>query len=109
MAYVAGPGITVIITRVMMTLMRRQEKIQPRLSEQIWQQVEALIREEWSPEQIVGRVAMEQGVSISHEWVYQYIYADQRSGGDLYRFLLVRRSGASAMGLMIGVGAYHYL
>jgi IS30 family transposase len=67
--------------------MRRQDKIQPRLSEQIWQQVEALIREEWSPEQIVGRVAMEQGVSISHEWIYQYVYADQRSGGDLYRFL----------------------
>jgi IS30 family transposase len=67
--------------------MRRQDKIQPRLSEQIWQQVEALIREEWSPEQIVGRVAIEQGVSISHEWIYQYVYADQRSGGDLYRFL----------------------
>jgi len=46
-----------------------------------------VIHEEWSPEQIVGRVAMEQGVSISHEWIYQYIYADQRSGGDLYRYL----------------------
>jgi len=70
-----------------LALMRRQDKIQPRLSEQIWQQVETLIRDEWSPEQIVGRVAMEQGVSISHEWIYQYVYADQRSGGDLYRFL----------------------
>jgi IS30 family transposase len=30
---------------------------------------------------------MEQGVSISHEWIYQYVYADQRSGGDLYRYL----------------------
>ena len=70
-----------------LALTRRQDMIQPRLSEQIWQQVEALIREEWSPEQIVGRVAMEQGVSISHEWIYQYVYADQRSGGDLYRFL----------------------
>ena len=70
-----------------LALMRRQDKIQPRLSEHIWQQVEALIREEWSPQQIVGRIAMEQGVSISHEWIYQYVYADQRSGGDLYRFL----------------------
>jgi len=70
-----------------LALVRHQEKILPRLSEQIWQQVEALIRDEWSPEQIVGRVEMEQGVSISHEWIYQYIYADQRSGGDLYRFL----------------------
>ena len=67
--------------------MRRCDKVQPRIGSQVWQQVEVLIREEWSPEQIVGRVAMEQGVSISHEWIYQYIYADQRSGGDLYCFL----------------------
>jgi len=35
----------------------------------------------------VGRVEVEQGVSISHEWIYQYVYANQRSCGDLYRFL----------------------
>ncbi len=26
-------------------------------------------------------------VRISHEWIYQYIYTDKRSGGDLYRYL----------------------
>lgn len=61
----------------------RYDRIQPRVGGQVWQQVETLIRDEWSPEQIVGRIAMEQGVSISHEWIYQYIYADQRSGGNL--------------------------
>ena len=70
-----------------LALVRRQDKSQPRLGQQVWQQVEALIREEWSPEQIVGRLEMEQGVSISHEWIYQYIYADKRSGGDLYQYL----------------------
>ena len=70
-----------------LALRRRYDKAQPRIGNQIWQQVNALIREEWSPEQIVGRGAMEQGVSISHEWIYQYIYADKHSGGDLYRFL----------------------
>ncbi len=89
-----------------LALMRRQEKIQPRLSEQIWQQVEELIRDEWSPEQIVGRVEMEQGVSISHEWIYQYIYADQRSGGDLYRFLRCQKLRRKRYGLMIGVAAF---
>ena len=24
---------------------------------------------------------------LSHEWIYQYVYADKRSGGDLYRYL----------------------
>ena len=70
-----------------LALRRRYDKAQPRIGSQVWQLVEALIRKEWSPEQIVGRVAMEQGVSISHEWIYQYIYADKHSGGDLYRFL----------------------
>jgi hypothetical protein len=27
---------------------------------------------------------MEQGVSISHDWIYQYVYADKHSGGDLF-------------------------
>jgi len=54
-----------------LALMRRYVKAQPRIGSQVWQQVEAMLREEWSPEQIVGRIAMEQGVSISHEWIYQ--------------------------------------
>jgi len=70
-----------------LALRRRYDKAQPRIGNHVWLLVEALIREEWSPEQVVGRVAMEQGVSISHEWIYQYIYADKHSGGDLYRCL----------------------
>jgi IS30 family transposase len=75
-----------------LALARHRHKAQPRLSEKIWQQVEVLIRDEWSPEQIVGRLAMEQGVSISHEWIYQYVYADKRSGGNLYRFLRCQKA-----------------
>lgn len=68
-------------------LKRRAEKMASRIGAQAWQQVEDLIRQEWSPEQVTGRVAKEQGVSISHEWIYQYVCADKRSGGDLFRFL----------------------
>ena len=75
-----------------LALMRRYDKVQPRIDSQVWQQVEALTREEWSPEQIVGRLKDEQGARISHEWIYQYIYADQRSGGDLYRFLRCQKA-----------------
>ncbi|MEX2525328.1 MAG: IS30 family transposase [Gammaproteobacteria bacterium] len=70
-----------------LALERRDDKLRPRIEDPVWQQVESLIREAWSPEQIAGRIAMEQGVSISHEWIYQYIYANQGSGGDLYRYL----------------------
>ena len=27
---------------------------------------------------------MEQGLHVSHEWIYQYVYADKRRGGDLH-------------------------
>jgi IS30 family transposase len=75
-----------------LALARRYDKARPRIGGPVWQQVEELIRKEWSPEQIVGRVAMEQGVSISHEWIYQYVYADKRSGGDLYRYLRCQKA-----------------
>jgi len=42
-----------------LALGRSCDKAQPHLSDEICQQVEALIREEWSPEQVVGRIAME--------------------------------------------------
>ena len=66
---------------------RHHAKANPRIDEKVWQQLETLIREEWSPEQIVGRFEDKQGACISHEWIYRYIYADKRSGGDLYRCL----------------------
>ncbi len=66
---------------------RRHAKAAPRIDDPTWEQVETLIRQEWSPEQITGRLKREQGVAISHEWIYQYIYANKRSGGELYRCL----------------------
>jgi len=70
-----------------LAMTRRYDQARSRIGSEVWKFVDILIREEWSPEQIVGRVEMEQGVSISHEWIYQHVYANQRSGGDLYRFL----------------------
>lgn len=70
-----------------LALERRRDKVRPSLGAAIWHQVEALLREAWSPAQIAGRLWREQKVSISHEWIYQYVYADKRSGGDLYRYL----------------------
>jgi IS30 family transposase len=82
-----------------LALARRYGKARPRISSPTWQQVEALIRAEWSPEQIVNRVELEQGVSISHEWIYQYVYADKRSGGDLYTCLRCQKSRRKRYGV----------
>jgi len=82
-----------------LALRRRYDKAQPRIGNPVWQLVEALIRDEWSPEQVVGRVAIEQGVSISHEWIYQHVYTDKRSGGNLYRFLRCQKVRRKRYGL----------
>lgn len=52
--------------------------------------IEAKTVEDWSPEQISGWLKDEQGIRISHERIYQHIWADKRHGGSLYQHL--RRS-----------------
>jgi len=65
----------------------RKPKAVPRISAKTWAVVEKLLRQEWSPEQISGRLKKEQKVCISHEWIYQHVLADKRTGGDLYKHL----------------------
>src|SRR6185436_9235545 len=66
---------------------RRRRSHGPRISVQTWQQVELLLRRQWSPEQISGRLKLERQQSVSPERIYLYVYADKRRGGSLYRHL----------------------
>lgn len=52
-----------------------------------WKRVEGLLREEWSPEQISGRLHKRGEFGISHETIYRYIWKDRAEGGALYRHL----------------------
>lgn len=45
------------------------------------------LREQWSPEQISGYLRRHGGPTVSHERIYQEVYADARSGGTLWRHL----------------------
>ncbi|GHT93814.1 IS30 family transposase [Alphaproteobacteria bacterium] len=46
------------------------------------------IEKDWSPEQISGRLKLEQGRAVvSHETIYSYIRADRGNGGLLYQHL----------------------
>jgi IS30 family transposase len=49
--------------------------------------IEAMIREELSPEQIVGRSQREGQRVMSHETIYRWIWRDKRCGGTLWRHL----------------------
>src|SRR5215210_3129147 len=55
----------------------------PRISDRTWARVERLLRQEWSPEQIAGRLRLERQPAVSHERIYQHISADKRAGGTL--------------------------
>jgi IS30 family transposase len=54
-----------------------------------WAFVEDLVREDWSPEQIVGWCARFDLLEISHETIYRRIHADRAHGGTLYTHLRV--------------------
>ena len=49
--------------------------------------IEEKLLNDWSPEQISGRLEIEGIVNISHETIYQHIWKDKRSGCTLYKHL----------------------
>jgi len=50
-----------------------------------------LQQDQWSPEQIVGRLQFEGLAGISHETLYQRILADKNNGGTLYTHLRCKK------------------
>jgi transposase, IS30 family len=52
----------------------------------------------WSPEQISGWLLVEQNIVISHEIIYQHVWADKAKGGDLYKCLRRRARKYKARG-----------
>ena len=55
--------------------------------------IEHLIRQELSPEQVVGYLQTARGLSLHHETVYQLVYEDKARGGDLYKHLRIMSKG----------------
>lgn len=45
------------------------------------------IEDDWSPEQIAGRLKNDGVISLHHETIYQHILADKKAGGELYKHL----------------------
>ena len=66
---------------------RQCEAYRSRITWSTWQQVERLLLQDWSPEQIAGWLKREKQPTVSHEWIYLYIYADKRRGGTLHKHL----------------------
>ena len=52
-----------------LAIARHYDNARSRVDGRVWQHVDAQIREAWSPEQVVSRLKMEQGIRMSHEWI----------------------------------------
>jgi IS30 family transposase len=59
----------------------------PRIANETWAVVDTKLAETWSPEQISGYFKVNGQPTVSHEAIYQRIYADKRAGGTLHRAL----------------------
>ena len=66
---------------------RSRSRRNQRFSAADWDQVLALVREDWSPEQVAGWLKRHGHLSISHETIYRRIWTDLQHGGTLYRHL----------------------
>ena len=71
--------------------MSRRRRGQIRIQAETWVLIETKIGLDWSPEQISGWLLKHQHIQVSHEWIYQYILSDKRTGGNLYKYLRCKK------------------
>jgi IS30 family transposase len=62
-----------------------------RFTEQVKAYVDTLLKNDFSPEQIAGRAKSKNVECVSHERIYQYVWADKKAKGSLFTHL--RRKG----------------
>ena len=77
---------------------RKKSKVRFRIDGSTWAYVEQLICKEWSPEQISGWMKKNLNISISHEWIYQYILKDKLAAGSLHLHLRCKQKGKKRYG-----------
>lgn len=58
-----------------------------KMDESLRAEVDSLIHQRWSPEQIRGRLKLEDKLYVSHETIYRYLLNDKEAGGQLYKNL----------------------
>lgn len=68
---------------------RRAARRGTQFSDEEWAFVEYFLREDWSPEQVVGWCARFDLLAISHETIYRRIWRDKKAGGTLWKHLRI--------------------
>jgi IS30 family transposase len=63
---------------------RKRSRRNQQFGESELARVEALLREQWSPEQVSGHLRRSGEFSISHETIYRHVWRDLKAGGTLH-------------------------
>ena len=70
--------------------LRKKETVKSRvMTTEVIYKIKKLLEELWSPEQISGTLKSDitETLSVCHETIYKFIWADKKNGGELYKFL----------------------
>lgn len=65
----------------------RESRTRVRIRDHQWRGIAALLKLEWSPDQIARRARLEGTLRISYEWIYRFVAANKIEGGQLWRQL----------------------
>jgi len=68
---------------------RRSARRGSRFPEYFWKRIRELLYEDFSPEQIVSQLQIEQIGKISIQSIYRYLQKDRAQGGDLYKHMRI--------------------
>lgn len=63
----------------------------PRITIRQWRSIAWLLQQDWSPQQVAERCRREGTLTISHEWIYTFVYAHKSQGGTLWSHLRIRK------------------
>lgn len=73
---------------------RHTEKIKAiKMTESVKAIINHCLEQQWSPEQITGRLNKEKVVTLHHESIYQYIRKDKQAGGCNGLIIMIRSQG----------------
>lgn len=70
---------------------QKEKRKHKRFTVELQAVIEALLREDYSPEQVVGILKKQEKETVSAERIYQHIWEDKKNNGDLHTHL--RRQG----------------
>jgi len=80
-------GYNAELAQIKSTKVEMQKTKRFSLTKPIEKYIRAKLKQDWSPEQISGRMRLDTGMSVVHETIYRYIYTNKKNGGKLYTYL----------------------